>query len=335
MISPDEGWIAGDKPRSNPAKDASGNADQNAVEPIILHYKAGHWTQDQLPAGLNPSHLDMTLSSIAMVSATEGWATGSTLLPAYPHTIVDGITIPVLLHYTGGTWTLMQNPPVAPGSMLIRSANNGWAIGPGRILRYNGTTWTAVKDPAFAYIVMQQVAEAPDGEVWITGIDTSQSGFDGDLPAAILHYDGSTWAREQINLGNDRLFGLAMVSAQEGWAVGYDPGRTLRHRTGPQQGIIVHYFNGAWQVQSTVASPSGDTFFYLSDVAMLSADEGWAVGQDGVMMHYHNGVWQQAHSPTHANLSSITFVSASEGWAIGDHGVILRYHNGAWSVSQG
>lgn len=335
MISPDEGWIVGDKPRSNPTKDASGNADQNAVEPIILHYKAGRWTQDQLPADLNPYHLDMTLSSIAMISATEGWATGSTLLPAYPNTIIDGITFPVLLHYTGGKWTLVKNPQVDMGGMVIRSATDGWAIGQGRALRYNGTTWTAIKDPAFASVVMQQVAEAPDGEVWITGIDTSQPGFDGDDPAAILHYDGKAWAREQINLGNDRLFGLTMVSAQEGWAVGYDPGRTLRHRTGPQQGIIVHYLNGIWQVQSTVASPPGDDFFYLSDVAMLSASDGWAVGQDGVMMHYHNGVWQQARSPTRANLSSVTFVSASEGWAIGDHSTILHYRSGAWSVFQG
>jgi photosystem II stability/assembly factor-like uncharacterized protein len=201
-------------------------------------------------------------------------------------------------------------------------------------LRYNGTTWTAIKDPAFASLSLNTLAEAPDGEVWITAVDTSRPGFDGDDPAAILHYDGKAWTREPINLANDRLFGLAMVSAQEGWAVGYDPGRTLRHRTGPQQGIIVHYHNGVWQVQSTVASPPGADIFYLAAVAMLSANEGWAVGQDGVMMRYHNGVWRQAQSVTRANLASITFASATEGWAIGDHGVIMHYHNGAWSVFQ-
>jgi hypothetical protein len=169
MISPDEGWIVGDKPRSNPEKDRFGAIDMNAVEPIILHYKAGHWTQDQLPSNINPYHLDMTLSNIAMVSATEGWATGSTLLPAYHNTIVDGITFPVLLHYTGGKWTLVENPPVDLGSMVIHTARDGWAIGYSRdpdpsgplALRYNGTTWTAIKDPAFASLSLNTLAKPP------------------------------------------------------------------------------------------------------------------------------------------------------------------------------
>jgi hypothetical protein len=32
------------------------------------------------------------------------------------------------------------------------------------------------------------------------------------------------------------------------------------------------------------------------------------------------------NSPTTNNLSSISMISASEGWAVGDGGVILHYH---------
>lgn len=350
MISPDEGWAVGDRPRSTPDADPiTGAADQNAVEPIILHYKGGRWSLDQLPPDLNPNNLDMSLGNISMVSATDGWASGSTLLPAYPPTtsngvtsvtIVDGITFPVLLHYTGGRWVLIQNPPVALGSIIMRSSTDGWATGAVRspepsgplALHYNGATWTAIKDPAFASLSLNALAAAPDGEVWITAVDYNEPGFDGDAPAAILHYDGHTWTREQISLANDRLPGLAMVSASEGWAVGYDPGGTRSHQTGPQKGLIAHYHNGVWQAQSTFASPSDDASFYLSAVAMVSASEGWAVGQEGVIVHYLNGAWERAQSPTAQALESIAMTSPAEGWAVGNNGTILHYLHGSWSI---
>jgi photosystem II stability/assembly factor-like uncharacterized protein len=343
MISPDEGWVAGNRPRSTPDTDPiTGEQDLNAVEPIILHYRGGRWSLEQLPADLNPYNLDMTLSSISMVSATEGWASGSSLLPAYPHGVVDGITVPVLLHYTGGRWTLVKNPPAAFGNIVMRSAKDGWAIGQTRYpdaygavaLHYNGTTWSEIKDPAFASVAMQTIAEAPDGEVWITGADYSKTAHDGDEPAVILHYDGSRWTRQQVSLANDRFYGLTMVSPDEGWAVGYTPGGTSSHRTGPQQALIAHYHNGVWQAQSTFAGSASDTFFYLSAVAMVSASEGWAVGEEGLIAHYLNGVWTSVESPTDQALHSIAMISPTEGWAVGNQGTILHYQNGAWSVFQ-
>jgi hypothetical protein len=351
MISPEEGWIAGDKPRSHPDKNTYGMTDQNAVEPVILHYKAGRWTEEHLPSNINPYGIDMTLSSIAMVSATEGWASGSTLLPYYPPaqfngntvvTIVDGFTLPVLLHYTGGAWTVVEDPPAAPGPMVLSSPREGWAIGGTSFpnssgplaLRYDGTAWNPVKDPVFASLSMQTLAEAPNGEVWIAATDETTVGRDGDEPLLTMHYDGHTWIRQPANLDNDRFFGMTMVSPTEGWAVGIDPGGTSGHPRGPVQGIIAQYQQGAWQVVKTIASPPGEDYFHLSAVAMLSADTGWAVGQDGVLVQYSKGVWKEAQSLTREDLNSVTFVSASEGWAVGEQGVILHYQGGTWSLYQ-
>ncbi len=345
MVAPDEGWVAGDRPRSSaPEIDPIiGEHDLNAVEPIILHYKKGHWSLDTLPSDLNPNNLDMTLNSISMVSATEGWAAGTSLLPAYPNAIVDGFTFPILLHYSDGTWSQVKNPPAMFSRLLMRAANDGWAIGQtiypdeyGAIaLHYNGSTWTKINGPAFASLNLQAMAVAPNGEVWITAVDYSQPGFDGDAPAALLHYDGSQWTREHISLANDRLLGITMVSASEGWAVGYDPGGRRGHPTGPAQGLIVHYHQSAWEVQSTFPKPSSNTSFYFSAVAMISSEEGWAVGQEGVIVHYLNGAWQQVNSPTGANLASVALVSVSEGWAVGERGTILHYQGGVWSVYRG
>ncbi len=340
MVSQTEGWAVGNKPRSTTNPDpTTGAADENAVEPVILHYQNGRWSLAQLPPDINPYNLDMTLYGISMVSAAEGWAIGSTLLPAYPHTIVDGITFGVLLHYTGGRWIMVnlpgkQNyPPTAFASIAMRSASDGWAVGNG-VFHYDGAAWTEVHDLAFASLALQTVAVAPDGEVWIAGIDTSKPGFDGDDLAVILHYNGKTWARQQTKLANDRIFGLASVSSSEGWAVGYTPNGTGPHPSGPQKALIAQYHNGVWQEQSTVAGPSSDTFFHLSAVAMTSTSEGWAVGNEGTILHYYNGAWSQAHSPTIQTLLSIAMVSPNEGWAVGAQGTILHYLNGVWNVYQ-
>ena len=46
--------------------------------------------------------------------------------------------------------------------------------------------------------------------------------------------------------------------------------------------------------------PSGGPACYasLSDIAMVSADEGWAVGEEGSIFHYRDGRWQEVDSPT-------------------------------------
>ncbi len=355
MISPEEGWIAGDKPRSHPNTNGYGSVDQNAVEPVILHYKGGRWTEDKLPSNMNPYNVDMSLYHIAMASATEGWATGSTLLPYYPpvtfngstvSTIVDGITFPVLLHYSGGVWRVVENPPVTFGDISLRGASNGWAIGSvvgtngfGRvsILHYDGHTWTPMSDPPASFSFSpSRILVGTDHDLWVSGIDSSVQvgdGEDGNEHTALLHYDGKRWSKVDPHIANGRLYSFALVSPNEGWAVGMQPD-TDQHKPSEVDGLLLHYHNGVWEKPLLVKDPLGQRFFSLSSVAMASPLEGWAVGQEGFMLHYANGVWKQAQSITHENLTSITFVSASEGWAIGDHSSILHYQGGKWSLYQ-
>ena len=44
-----------------------------------------------------------------------------------------------------------------------------------------------------------------------------------------------------------------------------------------------------------MAGPTGNN---LRSVAMVSAGEGWAVGDGGTILHYTGGSWQSAASPT-------------------------------------
>src|SRR5215469_8642620 len=55
----------------------------------------------------------------------------------------------------------------------------------------------------------------------------------------------------------------------------------------------------------------------LHSIAMVSATNGWAVGDYGTILHYTGSQWTQVNSPTFNDLYSVAMVSASEGWAVG------------------
>jgi MYXO-CTERM domain-containing protein len=112
-----------------------------------------------------------------------------------------------------------------------------------------------------------------------------------------------------------KLWGIDMISATEGWAVG--------------EGGILHYSGGTWTPQ-----PSGTTE-WLYDVSMISASEGWAVGTAGTILHYANGTWTPQVSGTTSNFYGVRMTSASEGWVVGSgdawrDGQVAHYTGGAW-----
>jgi photosystem II stability/assembly factor-like uncharacterized protein len=128
----------------------------------MIRYVADTWTAFNSPTG---SHL----IDIDMVSGTEGWAVGDTLL-----------------HYGGGTWTEVAPPT---GSRLdavdMVSPTDGWAGGyDGTLLHYDGSAWTQVASPTPKHIHAIAMISASEG--WAVG----QQGERGVL----LHYDGTSWS---------------------------------------------------------------------------------------------------------------------------------------------
>lgn len=163
-------------------------------------------------------------------------------------------------------------------------------------------------------------------EAWAIGfseVSGGTAGPDRPGPPVFLHYSGGQWHAITSPIDNE-LFGLFMVSATDGWAVGW-------------RGAILHYDGARWL---PVSSPTTAT---LLSVSMTSAEEGWAVGEGAALLHYTAGRWQQIPAPISCRyvtdqlttLSSVTMTASGEGWAIGSlgwHGMILRCHLKVWSV---
>lgn len=78
-------------------------------------------------------------------------------------------------------------------------------------------------------------------------------------------------------------------------------------------------------------TPSAD-YHALYAVAMASAMDGWAAGQDGTILHWNGCSWRRASSPTANTLRGLVMMSSTDGWAVGDQGTILHWDGQAWLV---
>jgi photosystem II stability/assembly factor-like uncharacterized protein len=296
-------------------------------------------TGSATPLTLRPGgqQSDLDLTSISMISPDEGWAVGR-----------QGVRS-VILHYNKGHWTQAPAPTyMSLQGVCMISAAEGWAVGGNmRILHYRHGQWERVDS--------QARQTDPEGILNYVTMTSQQQGWAVGTNGHTLHYTGSTWT-EVPSATKASLYGISMVSPDEGWAVGEES-------LGSMIGIVLHYKGDKWTRDHTVFT------YALRSISMISPDEGWAVGVQGTILHYTSGRWIHTDSaegawlsginmvsrdegwittkgdflhyresqwtpvtnPARAGLTSISMVSATEGWAVGEKGMILHYHNGVWS----
>ena len=322
MVSATEGWAVGPMQLGDPK--STGN--------ILLHYANGMWTRAVVPT-------QASLYGVAMVSTTEGWAVGS-----------GG----VILHYSAGRWSEVKSPTITNlYSISMVSAQEGWAVGANEfggnavILHFADGAWTneSLPTPSSADMSLYAVAMVSAREGWAVGEDRESGG--GGL---ILRYDGTGWTLD-ARVPGALLHGVSVVSPTDAWAVGSDGGAPL----------LLRYTGTKWQ---RVAAPSDAGDGTLSSVSMVSANEGWAVGSANggniydingtftvtnvILLHYSHGAWTSVIPPNvpGAETTSVSMVSANEGWAVGQvivrHGsqgveitpLLFHYLDGTWSVAK-
>jgi hypothetical protein len=316
MLSPTEGWAVG-----------SSYVAPSATGVLILHYHNGQWRRVPVPSNAQLGVPAANLSSIAMVSADEGWAVGG----GFSSSDSNYVPSAFILHYSGGRWTrygsLMRDAELSAVQML--SPTDGWIGGSSGgpdvvanpatslMLHYDGTRWIPVQVPPVVSITRLDVLSATDG--WATGEDK------------ILHYDGQQWT---IFQEVPQVTGLAMDSASDGWATSIPLYDVL--------GTVFWHYNGKQWVKSTTVGESSVSTG-AEAFSMDSATDGWAVGGQApdnstvgiaFYVHYSQGHWTIAQGPRVNVLFDVTMLSADEGWAVGNGGVVLHYQHGAWSQYQ-
>jgi photosystem II stability/assembly factor-like uncharacterized protein len=286
---------------------------------LIIHGEQGHWVIAKSFDAIN----DVSITDLAMVSPTEGWAVGS---------VFGSNAYGVILHYQDGGWSEESfHPRGMLTAIAMVSPTEGWAVGgdpqpngAATILHYSDGGWAPVdlQAPITGQLAAISMTSADAG--WAAGTTSTPA---NDFSLILLRYDQGQWSSAPAPSGSgtsasdqpDVVAALAAPAPDDVWAVGLE---------------FRHFARGAW---SSAPNPAG---VLLSDIAMSSAMDGWAVGDPiqwhtAVILHYAGGAWTQVDSPTQQPLSSVAMLSPSDGWAVGARGTILHYAGGGWSIING
>jgi hypothetical protein len=173
--------------------------------------------------------------------------------------------------------TLARSNTSAP--QVAVACDDPWQIVASRVVGFGGTALNDI------------VALAPNN-LWAVGYQTTtDSRYRQPL---IQHWDGKDWApvaAPSVDPGGV-LYGVAAAGPNDIWAVG-----TIQN-VSTWQTLILHWNGSGW---SRVPSPNTiRTFNALYDVAVVTSNNVWAVGDDGgqpVIMRWNGAQWSLVAYP--------------------------------------
>jgi hypothetical protein len=283
-----------------------------------------------------PSHpcgISEALNGIVAISQSDVWAVGTRY--------INGPGEQMLIkHWDGIRWTSVISPNASDefnrlSAVAAAGANDVWAVGqydPGSgviktlIQHWNGSVWKIVASPneGSSNNRLAGVAALNANNAWAVG--SADDGSGGSNPL-ILRWNGTSWQRimnmpEPPNADEVTLRGVAVVSANDAWAVGsYRDGGAILQKT-----LILRWNGTVWSI---VSSPNPESFQNaLNAVTVVSAGEAWAVGyaSDGtgyqtLALRWNGSSWQAISSPSPGSpnneLLGVTAVASNDVWAVG------------------
>lgn len=233
--------------------------------PLALHWNGTAW--QVVSTGVVDGG---QLLGTAALGADEAWAVGSRA--------VGATGVPLALHWNGVQWSATNVPNPSTYYTVLTGVSaltpqDVWASGytkvGGRYVtlteHWDGGAWSVVPSPSpgtQAAYLRGVLALAPDN-VWAVG--SSQG-----VGSLILHWNGSGWRSVRHPGGNDTLWALAGLDADDVWAVGYvlDPG------TGSIRTLVEHWNGQDWEAEPAPNPGLGPALFGAA------AGDGmvWAVG---------------------------------------------------------
>ncbi|MFL5731598.1 MAG: S-layer homology domain-containing protein [Chloroflexia bacterium] len=303
----------------------------------IEHWDGTAWT-------VVPVHDPGQLYSVAAVAGNDVWAGGGNMY-----------------HWDGSTWRVVSSPATGTASNQLNgvaavSASDIWAVGDYSsspvprvtlIEHWDGSTWSVVPSPSLGEsTLLYDVAAVSANDVWtVGGWYTGYSSFTAH--PVVEHWDGSSWSMvPSPDPGSyDVLSGVAAVSANDVWAVGF---QGFSGSLGPT--LIEHWDGSTWSV---VPSPHPGSYSPLSGVTAVSANDIWAVGYYGdspgpgstLIEHWDGSTWSVVPSPnpgsaSNVRLNGVAAVVADDVWAVGadfsnpnSSATLTEHWNGStWSI---
>jgi hypothetical protein len=225
---------------------------QDWPRPLVLYHNGGNW-HDRTPAEWRYGNL----TSLAMISPTEGWATG---LLGRPGGVGPDAVRPAIVHLKDGTWTEevlpalpISSQPFTVYGITIGSAGEAWAIfydagtacSFGSLLHYSAGAWSLVPPAALQNRSVTQIGLIPGtNRGWLSLGGCQARGL--NIPAQRAHFDNGAIA---IDTSGTQL-------APSVYALLDDT-----HQLAAAGGAFMSYSDAPLPTDRIDAYPPGDLFF--------------------------------------------------------------------------
>lgn len=295
-----------------------------------------HWT-GQWVVSSTPAQPYGYLYGIDGLSSGDIWTVGGSRFTSY--------AIPLIEHFTNGTWTIMSAPTPSQSEdsflygVTVIASDDIWAVGsrgnygqPQHSFaeHWDGTQWSLMPVPDRGKL--SGIKALAPNDIWAVG------------EGAFLHWDGATWT-PITDLANGGLTGIDALAPDNIWAVGTQvvdgikktliehyspncltatPSFTPTPTLTPTSTPCVH----TWTTIPSLNMGTGDNV--LNAVSVNAPDDVWAVGYYSttgryktLIEHWNGTVWSIIPGPnpgTYDNvLRGVSAVSTTDAWAVGDY----------------
>jgi hypothetical protein len=252
--------------------------DQTFSPQSLIERFDGHQWQviDHPHAGISDE-----LSAISAISSSDVWAVGFQRDSSGQfHTLTE--------HYSGGAWSVVPSPnPGSFGNQLFGvaavSANDVWAVGGqvgskapdgALILHWNGTAWSDVTAPTDGALSTNLFAVASfSSSSNAQAVGDAHNNRSGSR--ALVESGNTQWrlvSAPSVGTGDNHLYGIALDTANLGWAVGsfLDP-------AGNMETLVLAGGDSGWS-RVPIPSPSTTGDSVLGGVTLVGGTDVWAVG---------------------------------------------------------
>ena len=275
------------------------------------HWDGANWSVVSSP---NPKETsENTLNGITVVSANDVWAVGQAHYFGNPsQTLIE--------HWNGSQWSVVPSPNASQQNNVLNavaavSTNDVWAVGydynarlsqQSLVEHWNGTSWSIVSNPGptGSDNILNAITVVSANDVWTVGSFYNSS--QNQTQTLIKHWNGTSWGIvSSPNVGkgythDNHLNGVAMVSANDIWAVGYYEGGKYGEQT-----LIQHWDGSSWSIVTSPQPVGDERNLGLYAVATDSTSDVWAVGyannsngaEISLVVHWNGSKWSIVPSP--------------------------------------
>jgi hypothetical protein len=249
----------------------------NVQQTLIEHWNGTVWKIVPSPNS-GSVNTNNHLKGVVALTPSNAWAVGD-----YDG---DNFQGPLIEHWNGTSWESVVVPEPQDGTNIelnaiaAASANDIWAVGKYSTnmgqstltMHWNGTAWSIVASPNPNTFLnsLNAVTVLASGQAWAVGRTSDGTGY----KTLTMRWNGTSWqvvsspSPGAPTFENNELSGVAAISANNIWAVGYVGNSDEEKRT-----LALHWDGTSWK---SIARPdTGSTTLNAADALGSTA---WAAG---------------------------------------------------------